>query len=286
MQVKRIGVLGAGAMGGGIAYVAAQKGFMVVLCDVAQQFLDGAIQRTVSFMDKSIEKQKMTAEEKEAILKRIVTTTKMEDFTSADFVIEAIVENLAAKKAAFAKLDKICRPEVILATNTSSMSVSEIGSATARPDRVVGMHFFNPVQIMRLVEVIRGLGTSDATLQATGELAKVLGKTTVESKKDTPGFIVNRLLFAQFLEAIRMVEEGVATPQDIDTGVTLGLNYPMGPFQMMDSIGGLDLTVQVAEYFYNETKDIKWSPPHVLKSLVRAGRLGKKTGSGWYNYNT
>lgn len=273
-------------MGGGIAYVAAQKGFMVVLCDVAQQFLDGAIQRTVSFMDKSIEKQKMTAEEKEAILKRIVTTTKMEDFTSADFVIEAIVENLAAKKAAFAKLDKICRPEVILATNTSSMSVSEIGSATARPDRVVGMHFFNPVQIMRLVEVIRGLGTSDATLQATGELAKVLGKTTVESKKDTPGFIVNRLLFAQFLEAIRMVEEGVATPQDIDTGVTLGLNYPMGPFQMMDSIGGLDLTVQVAEYFYNETKDIKWSPPHVLKSLVRAGRLGKKTGSGWYNYNT
>jgi len=285
MTIKKIGVIGAGAMGGGIAHVAALKGFEVVLCDVEQRFVDGAIARAAALMDKNIAKQKMTEEEKQAVLQRITTTTNIEDFAAVDFVIEAIIEDLAIKQNTFERLDKICRPEVILASNTSSMSVTVIAAATSRPDKVVGMHFFNPAQVMRLVELIRGYSTSDETIKTVTEVAQTLGKVTVESKKDTPGFIVNRVLFAQFLEAIRMVEEGVATPQDIDTAVTLGLNYPMGPFQLMDSIGGIDLTVKIADYFYDETKDAKWNAPHTLKSLLRAGRLGKKTGAGWYNYD-
>lgn len=284
MPVHKIGIIGAGAMGGGIAHLAALKGFEVLLCDVEQRFVEGAIKRAAALMEKNIEKGKMTAAEKEAVLSRITTTTNMEDFAAVDFVIEAIIEDLAVKKNVFAGLDKICRPEVIIATNTSSMSVTAIAAATSRPDKVVGMHFFNPPQVMRLVEVVRGYNTSEETVRVVAEVAQAMGKTTVESKKDTPGFIVNRILFAQFLEAIRMVEEGVATPQDIDTAVTLGLNYPMGPFQLMDNVGGLDLAIQVAEYFYNETKDAKWNPPHSLKSLVRAGRLGKKAGAGWYKY--
>jgi len=284
MGIKKIGVLGAGAMGGGIAHVAAMKGFEVVICDIEQRFVDGAIQRATKLMDKSIAKQKLTEEEKEVILSRMSTTTNMEDFASVDFVVEAIIENLKIKSEAFANLDKICRPDVILATNSSSMSVTAIAAATKRPDRVIGMHFFNPAQVMRLVEIIRGYSTSDETLAIVEQLGKDLGKTPIVSKKDTPGFIVNRLLFAQFLEALQMVEEGVATPQDIDTGVKLGLNYPMGPFEMMDSIGGIDLTIAVMDYFYDETKNAKWAAPHAIKSLARAGRLGRKVGAGFYDY--
>lgn len=271
-------------MGGGIAHLAALKGFEVVLCDVEQRFVDGAVKRATSLMDKNIEKQKMTVEEKEAVLARITSTTNMEDFASVDIVIEAIIEDLAVKKDAFEKLDKICRPDVIIATNTSSMSITVIASATKRPDKVVGMHFFNPAQVMRLVEVIRGFYTSDETVKAVSELAQAMGKTTVEVKKDTPGFIVNRIMIPQFLEAIRIVEEGIATPQDVDTAVTAGLNYPMGPFQLMD-FTGVDISVFVADYFYNESKDAKWNPPQTIKALVRAGRLGKKTGAGWYDYS-
>jgi len=283
-MIKTIGVLGAGAMGGGIAHVAAMKGFQVILCDVEQRFVDGAIQRVTKLMDKNIEKQKMTVEEKEAVLQRITTTTKVDELAAVDFVIEAIIEDLTIKQNTFEKLDRICRPEVILATNTSSMAVTTIAAATKRPDKVIGMHFFNPAQVMKLVELIRGYCTSDETMKVTAELAQAMGKTTVESKKDTPGFIVNRLLFAQFMEAIRMVEEGLATPADIDTAITLGLNYPMGPFKMMDMIGGLDLTIKVMDYFYEETKDPKWAAPHAMKSLIRAGRLGQKTKAGWHDY--
>ncbi|MEL7567221.1 MAG: 3-hydroxyacyl-CoA dehydrogenase family protein [Dehalobacterium sp.] len=267
-----------------MAHLAASKGFEVILCDVEQRFVDGAIKRATGLMDKSIQKQKMTEEEKEAVLSRITTTTNMEDFAPVDLVIEAIIEDLAVKKNAFARLDQICRPEVIIATNTSSMSVTEIAAATNRPEKVVGMHFFNPAQVMKLVEIVKGYNTADETVQAVAEVAEAMGKTTVVAKKDTPGFIVNRLLFAQFMEAIRMVEEGVATPEDIDTGVTLGLNYPMGPFSMMDNIGGLDLTIAVMDYFYKETKDAKWNAPHSIKSLVRAGRTGRKSGAGWFKY--
>ena len=260
------------------------KGFEVVLCDVEQRFVDGAIMRATSLMDKNIEKQKMTVEEKDAILARITTTINMEDFTAVDFVIEAIIEDLELKKNVFAQLDKICRPEVVLATNTSSMSITVIASATSCPEKVCGMHFFNPAQVMRLVEVIRGYATSDDTVKIVSELAQAMGKTTVEVKKDTPGFIVNRVMMPQFLEAIRIVEEGIATPQDIDIAVTLGLNYPMGPFTLMD-FTGVDISMFVADYFYNESKDPKWNPPQTAKAIVRAGRLGRKTGAGWYDYN-
>lgn len=284
MSIKKIGVLGAGSMGGGIAHLAAMKGFEVVLCDIEERFVAGAIKRATGLMDKSIEKQKMTVEEKEATLARITTTTNMEDFAAVDFVIEAIIEDLELKKDAFARLDKICRPEVILATNTSSMSITVIASATSRPEKVCGMHFFNPAQVMRLVEVIRGYSTSDETVKTASEFAQAMGKTAVEVKKDTPGFIVNRVMIPQFLEAIRIVEEGIATPQDVDTAVTLGLNYPMGPFTLMD-FTGIDISVFVADYFYNESKDPKWNPPQTVKAIVRAGRLGRKTGAGWYDYN-
>lgn len=283
MSINKIGVLGAGSMGGGIAHLAAMKGFEVVLCDVEERFTEGAIKRAIALMDKNIEKQKMTVEGKEATLARITATTNIEDFADIDFVIEAIIEDLELKKDAFARLDKICRPEVILATNTSSMSITVIAGATSRPEKVCGMHFFNPAQVMRLVEVIRGYSTNDETVKIASELAQAMGKTTVEVKKDTPGFIVNRVMMPQFLEAIRIVEEGIATPQDIDTAVTLGLNYPMGPFTLMD-FTGIDISMFVADYFYNESKDPKWNPPQTVKALVRAGRLGRKTGAGWYDY--
>lgn len=283
MSNKKIGVLGAGSMGGGIAHLAAMKGLEVVLCDVEQRFVEGAIKRITGFLDKNVEKQKMTVDEKEAVLKRITITTNMEDFAAVDMVIEAIFEDMEIKKSAFEKLDKICRPEVILGTNTSSMSITSIAAATSRPDKVVGIHFFNPPLIMRLVEVIRGYYTSDETVKLAFEVAEAMGKTPVEVKKDTPGFIVNRIMMPQFLEAIRIVEEGIATPEDVDKAVTLGLNYPMGPFTLMD-FTGVEISVHVADYFFEETKDAKWSAPQAIKALVRAGRLGKKTGAGWYDY--
>jgi 3-hydroxybutyryl-CoA dehydrogenase len=280
----KIGVLGAGSMGGGIAHLAAVKGIEVVLCDVEQRFLDGAINRIDGFLTKSVEKQKMTLEEKEAALKRITLTTKMEDFVSVPLVIEAIFEDLEVKKSAFQKLDQVCGPDTIFASNTSSMSITTIAAATSRPDRVVGMHFFNPPLIMRLVEVIRGYYTSDETVAIVSEISKAMGKTPVEVKKDTPGFIVNRIMMPQFLEAVRIAEEGIASIEDIDTAVKLGLNYPMGPFELMD-FTGVEISVHVSDYFVNEYKDMKWNAPQLLRNLVRAGRLGKKTGAGWYDHN-
>jgi 3-hydroxybutyryl-CoA dehydrogenase len=280
----KIGVLGAGSMGGGIAHLAAVKGIEVVLCDVEQRFLDGAINRIDGFLTKSVEKQKMTLEEKEAALKRITLTTKMEDFVSVPLVIEAIFEDLEVKKNAFQKLDQVCGPNTIFASNTSSMSITTIAAATSRPDRVVGMHFFNPPLIMRLVEVIRGYYTSDETVAIVSEISKAMGKTPVEVKKDTPGFIVNRIMMPQFLEAVRIAEEGIASIEDIDTAVKLGLNYPMGPFELMD-FTGVEISVHVSDYFVNEYKDMKWNAPQLLRNLVRAGRLGKKTGAGWYDHN-
>lgn len=284
MTITKIGVLGAGSMGGGIAHLAAVKGLEVVLCDVEQRFVDGAITRISGFLDKNVQKQKMTMEEKEATLKRITTTTRMEDFASLPLVIEAIFEDMDVKKTAFQKLDKICGPETIIASNTSSMSITTLASATSRPDRVVGMHFFNPPLVMKLVEVIRGYYTSDETVAKVFEASKAMGKTPVEVKKDTPGFIVNRIMMPQFLEAVRIAEEGIASIEDIDTAVKLGLNYPMGPFELMD-FTGVEISVHVADYFVSEYHDMKWNSPQLLRNIVRAGRLGKKTGAGWYDYN-
>ncbi|WP_425805584.1 3-hydroxyacyl-CoA dehydrogenase family protein [Desulfitobacterium sp. Sab5] len=284
MSIQKVGVLGAGSMGGGIAHLAAVKGLQVVLCDVEQRFLDGAVKRITGFLDKNVEKQKMTVEEKEAVLSRITTTTNMEDFASVPLVIEAIFEDLNVKKTAFEKLDKICGPETVLASNTSSMSITTLANATSRPDRVVGMHFFNPPLVMKLVEVIRGYYTSDETVSIVSDASKAMGKTPVEVKKDTPGFIVNRIMMPQFLEAIRIAEEGIASIEDIDTAVKLGLNYPMGPFELMD-FTGVEISLHVSDYFVDEYKDMKWNAPQLLKNLVRAGRLGKKTNAGWYDYN-
>ncbi|MCL6638259.1 MAG: 3-hydroxyacyl-CoA dehydrogenase family protein [Firmicutes bacterium] len=284
MEVKKIAVLGAGSMGGGIAQVAAQAGFDVILSDVDRIYVDRAFGRMDKFLAKSVEKGKMTAEQKDAVLGRIVPATGVDSFGDADFVIEAIIENLDLKKEAFAQMDQVCKPEAYLTTNTSSMSITVIANATKRPDKVAGMHFFNPAPIMKLVEVIRGYYTSDETVRVTSEVAKKMGKTTVEVKKDSPGFIVNRVFMAHLIEAMRLVDEGVATMEDIDTAVKLGLNYPMGPFELQD-FAGVDIGYHVANYFCEEFKDMRWNPPQVLKDMIRAGRLGRKTGAGFYNYD-
>jgi 3-hydroxybutyryl-CoA dehydrogenase len=284
LEMKKIAVLGAGAMGGGIAQVAAAAGFEVVLSDVDMAFVDRALGRIGDFLAKSVEKGKLTAGQKDEILGRIRPATGIgKEFADADLVIEAIIEDLQAKKQAFGQLDEVCKKEAYLATNTSSMSITVIASATKRPEKVAGMHFFNPPPIMKLVEIIRGFATSDETVRVLAEAARKMGKTTVEVKKDSPGFVVNRILMAQFIEAIRLLEEGVATIEDIDTAVKLGLNYPMGPFELQD-FAGVDIGYYVANYFCEEFKDMRWNPPLALKSLIRAGRLGRKTGAGWYDY--
>jgi 3-hydroxybutyryl-CoA dehydrogenase len=206
----------------------------------------------------------------------------MADLKDVDLVVEAVLEDLDLKKSVFKELDEICRPEVILATNTSSMSITEIAASTKRPDKVCGMHFFNPVPLMRLVEVIRGYATSDETIRVTTHLAQRMGKTTVEVKKDSPGFVVNRIMTPHFIEAIKIVEEGIASIEDVDTAVKNGLNYPMGPFELMD-LTGIDIAYNVTEYLYKElNKENKWVSPNLLKTMIRSGNLGRKTGKGWY----
>lgn len=284
MEIKKIGVLGAGLMGRGIAQVAAQSGHMVVMRDIEDRFVEAGLNAIESFLKVSVEKGKMKEEEKKEILGRIKGTTKWEDLKDVDFVIEAVTENMDLKKEVFRTLDEITRKEVILATNTSSLSITEIATATKRQDKVVGMHFFNPVPLMKLVEIIRGYYTSDETVKITTELAKKFGKETVEVKKDIPGFIVNRLLIPHFLEAISLYENGIGTKEDIDKAVRLGLNYPMGPFELMDLLG-LDTTYAIVEYFFNNlNKELKWSIPYSMRALVQAGRFGRKTKAGWYDY--
>jgi 3-hydroxybutyryl-CoA dehydrogenase len=284
MEIKKVAVLGAGTMGNGIAQVASQIGCQVIMRDIEDRFVQNGLKNIDRFLSKSVEKGKLAEEDKKAVLGRITGTTKMEDIKDADFVIEAVIEDIQLKKQVFKEVDGLVRPEVILATNTSSMSITEIAAATSRPDKFVGMHFFNPVPIMRLVEVIRGYYTSDQTVQATTDLAKKMGKITVEVKKDSPGFIVNRCMIPHIIEAIKIVEEGIATPEDVDIAVKNGLNYPMGPFELMD-LTGVDICYFVTEYLFKElNKENKWVSPNLMKSLLRAQRLGRKTGGGWYNY--
>jgi 3-hydroxybutyryl-CoA dehydrogenase len=282
MEIRKIGVIGAGTMGNGIAQVAAQIGCDVIMRDIEDSFVDRGIKSIDKFLAKSVEKGKLAADEKTKIMGRIKGTTKLADLKDVDYVVEAVIEDLALKKSVFKELDALCRPEVILATNTSSMSITEIAAATKRPDKVCGMHFFNPVPLMKLVEIIRGYATSDQTMATATALAKKMGKITVEVKKDSPGFIVNRCMIPHMVEAIKIVEEGIASIPDVDIAVKNGLNYPMGPFELMD-LTGIDIAYFVTEYLFKElNKELKWASPNLLKTMIRANRLGRKTGGGWY----
>jgi 3-hydroxybutyryl-CoA dehydrogenase len=284
MEIKKIGVVGAGAMGNGIAQVCAQAGHEVIMRDIADKFVQRGLKTIEGFLAKSVEKGKITEDEKKKVVARIKGTTEMADLKECDFIIEAVLEELDLKKQVFQEVEKITRPEVILATNTSSMSITAIGSAIKRADKVVGMHFFNPVPLMRLVEVIKGMDTSDETVKVTKGLAEKLGKVAVVVLKDAPGFIVNRLMMVQMIEAIKVYEEGIASMEDIDKAVKGGLNHPMGPFELMD-LTGLDINYNVSEYFHHElNQELKHVTPLTLKNMVVAGKLGRKTGEGWYKY--
>jgi 3-hydroxybutyryl-CoA dehydrogenase len=283
MIISKIGIMGAGTMGAGIAQIAAQAGYQVILNDIELSFVDKALSRMEASLSKSVEKGRMTEEQKQGILGQVTKSADLSDFSAVDLAIEVIVEDLEIKKKAFSQLESICKPEAYLASNTSSMPITILGNATKRPERVVGMHFFNPPPVMKLVEIIRGYYTSDETVKLASEVAQKMGKTTVEVKRDVPGFIVNRLMMAQYIEAIRLLEEGVATIEDIDKATKLGLNHPMGAFELHD-FAGIDIGYYVAEYFYEEFGDVRWNPPQMLKALMRSGRLGRKTDAGWYSY--
>jgi 3-hydroxybutyryl-CoA dehydrogenase len=282
MEIKKIGVLGAGAMGNGIAQLCAQTGYEVVMRDIADDFVQRGLKAIEGFLSKSVEKGKISDDDKKKTLSRIKGTTKIDDLKDVDIVIEAVLEDLELKKQVFQEMEKITRPEVILATNTSSMSITAIGAAVKRSDKVVGLHFFNPVPLMRLVEIIKGIKTSDETVKVAWALAEKLGKLPVLVKKDSPGFIVNRLMIIQMMEAIRVYEEGIASIEDIDKAIKAGLNHPMGPFELMD-LTGIDIAYHVCDYLHRELyQELKHVPPVTLKSMVRAGNLGKKSGEGWY----
>lgn len=284
MAIKKIGVVGAGAMGTGIAHTAAQSGYDVILCDVAENYLQRSIGNIAAVFDKSIAKGKLTEEQKQAVLGRIHITTDLQEMHDTDLVIEAIIENMDAKLALFKKLDEICDAHTILSSNTSTMSITKLAAATKRGSQFAGMHFFNPVPVMRLVEVIRGYDTSDQTVATLMEVTKALGKEGIEVKKDTPGFVVNRLMLPQMREAFILADEGVASIEDIDKAVTLGLNHPMGPFTLMDFAGN-DICYHSLEYLHAEFAQPNWAPPTNLKRLINAGRVGRKVGKGWYDYS-
>lgn len=283
MLIKKIGIIGAGAMGTGIAHVAAKNGFLVKVYD---EFV-GAKEKSLATIEKlsasSVAKGKQEPAEREAMLRRLQYVNSLSELADSDLVIEAIVEVLDIKLALFKQLDEILAKEAIIASNTSSMSITTLAAATSRPEKVAGMHFFNPAQVMKLVEVIRGFHTSDETVQALKDVSDKLGKTSIEVKRDTPGFVVNRLLLPQMREAVKILEEGVASVEDIDTALKLGLNHPMGIFALQD-LTGIDICHNALEYFKTEMGD-QYAPPLLMKQMVKAGRLGRKTGYGWYNYS-
>jgi len=282
MMIKTIGVIGAGTMGNGIAQVFAQSGFTVTLVDVAQPLLDRARATIEKSLGTFVEKGKLTASDREAALARLQTATSIDQLSDADYVVEAIVENADTKRGLFTSLDAITKPEVILASNTSSISITLLGAATKRPDKVLGMHFMNPVPLMTLVEMIRGQATSEATMRVASELCTALGKTPVEAA-DYPGFIANRILMPMINEAIFAVMEGVGTPEAIDAVMKLGMNHPMGPLTLADFIG-LDVCLAILNVLHDGIGDPKYRPCPLLRRMVAAGHLGRKSGQGFYAY--
>jgi len=283
MNVQKVMVAGAGQMGAGIAQVCAQAGFAVWMYDVKEEALDNGKALITKLLSRSVEKERMTEEEKSAVLDRLTMTTAIEDANQADVVIEAVVENIEVKKSVFQQLDQVASKETILATNTSSLPLTEIAAATSRPEKVIGMHFMNPVPVMKLVEVIRAIQTSDATYQTIADMTKLLNKTSVESN-DFPGFIANRILMPMINEAIFTVHEGVASVEDVDTVMKLGMNHPMGPLTLADFIG-LDTCLYIMEVLYEGFGDSKYRPCPLLKQYVQAGWYGKKSGRGFYTYS-
>ena len=282
MAIRKVGVLGCGLMGSGIAEVAAKAGFDTVVREVSEALLEKGMGKIRGPLGKAVETGKMTAEERDAVLGRIHGTTSFEALADCDLVVEAIVENLDEKKATYAALDKVAKPTAIFASNTSSLTVTQLAMATSRPARFVGLHFFNPVPVMKLVEVVRTLLTEDAALAEIDEFCRAIGKTPVACK-DNSGFIVNRLLVPYLLDAIRALEEGVGSVADIDEGMKLGCGYPMGPFQLLDFVG-LDTTYFIANIMFEEYREKRFAPPPLLKQMVQAGRLGRKSGRGFYDY--
>ena len=285
MDIRRVLVVGAGLMGGGIAQVAALAGYRVSLRDVSQQMLDKAMANIAWSLGKFVEKGQLAAEARESALGRLSPTLALDAAAEADFAVEAVFEDKALKQEVFRELDRLCPPRAILASNTSAIPITELARVTERPDRVVGAHFFSPVPLMPLCELVRGLETSDETLAAAKAFVESLGKETITVKRDVAGFALNRINLPSTVEAIRLVEAGVVTPEEVDKGMRLGMGRRMGPFETMD-MTGLDVTLGAMLAIYEETQDPRFWPPDLLRRKVSAGRLGRKAGRGWFVYET
>lgn len=282
MEIRNVGVVGCGQMGSGIVQICARSGYRVLVSEISDELLKKGLSAVSSALAKAVEKGKVTQQDSQATLSRIDGTTSLKDFAACDLVIEAAVENLELKKKIFAELDKICPEPAILATNTSCLSITALARATSRPDKVLGLHFFYPAPVMKLLEIVRTTQTSDATVEIARKFGASLGKTLVITP-DTPGFIVNRLLMPFILNAIRLLESSAVTREDIDTAINLGLNHPLGPLALADLIG-LDTVLFMVNAIYGELKDQQYSAPDLLKKMVSDGRLGRKTGRGFYDY--
>ena len=281
--IQNVGVVGVGLMGAGIVEVLARHGYNVVAREINQELLHGGLARLRKSLDRGLDKGKLTSAEHAAALDRVRGTTEMADFADCDLVIEAAIENVELKKAIFAELDAITPPHAILASNTSSISITTMAAATKRPGQVIGLHFFNPVPVMPLLEIVRGLQTSEDTFAAARAFGDSVNKKIVVAVKDNPGFLVNLLFIPSGMDAIRALEQGFGTKEDFDTAMKLGMNHPMGPFELMDFVG-LDTMLFIADAMYGETHDPRYAAPPLLRRMVTAGRLGRKSGRGFYEY--